>query len=238
MDPATPPETADLALHLPRDTYWVLVRDLLSGLPASTDDEPGQRATRERAAIAQVACLLPANAAEGALAVDFVAANAHAMDALRAAAQSASDPTRERQCRAQAASMMRQAQSALRCLLRLQAVRQKREADAASADRAAWAEHCTLGLMMDARPAPPSASAAPELATLAEPDPAQAASPSVPVGETACHAQHYPQRAALIRRLGWVPTDGTSGLPDEDPVRGLAGARISSLPVPDKEVAS
>ncbi len=46
--------------------------------------------------------------------------------------------------------MMRQANSALRLLLRLQAARAKREADAAATDRAAWTEHCALGLMAEA----------------------------------------------------------------------------------------
>ena len=52
--------------------------------------------------------------------------------------------------------------------MRVQAVRQKREADNASLDKATWLEHCTIGLMADAlgRIAP---------APIAEPPPPQPA---------------------------------------------------------------
>ena len=60
--------------------------------------------------------------------------------------------------------MMRQAQSAMRLLLRMQAARQKIEADSAAADRAAWTEHCAAGLMAQALPgARPAAMAEPPL---------------------------------------------------------------------------
>ena len=64
-----------------------------------------------------------------------VAAQFQARDALRAAARcipgpdpgTGPDPDKLRQCRAQAASMMRQADSGIRTLLRMQAERQKAE---------------------------------------------------------------------------------------------------------------
>ena len=64
-------------------------------------------------------------------------------------------------CRAEAASMMRQANSALRMLLRMQEARRKLEADNAACDRAAWTEHCTLRLMAEALAAPPPTAQAP-----------------------------------------------------------------------------
>jgi hypothetical protein len=47
-------------------------------------------------------------------------------------------------------------------MARLQAAREKREADPAATDRAAWCEHCILGLMMDALGGAPAAEAMPE----------------------------------------------------------------------------
>ena len=60
--------------------------------------------------------------------------------------------------------MMRQANSALRLLLRMQAARQKLEKDTEARDCAAWAEHCAIGLMTEAlseQPAPEPAIAKP-----------------------------------------------------------------------------
>jgi hypothetical protein len=63
-------------------------------------------------------------------------------------------------CMAQSASMSRQAQGALRTLLRMQAARRKMEAAPASADRAAWIERRVLELMAQELPeAPPLAPA-------------------------------------------------------------------------------
>ena len=53
-------------------------------------------------------------------------------------------------CSAQAASMMRQSHSALRTLLRMQGVREKRDANAVTAGTAAWTEHMAAASMTDA----------------------------------------------------------------------------------------
>ena len=79
-------------------------------------------------------------------------AHAHAADCLWVARKFEGNGTFFLKCTAQAASMMRQSQGAMRMLLRLQAVRQKREVDSAAADRAAWTEHCTAGYMAQALP--------------------------------------------------------------------------------------
>ena len=57
-------------------------RSDLYGLSGAT---PEDLARRDNAAIAQVSCLLPANAAEAVLGAEFVAAHAQAMDCLRLA---------------------------------------------------------------------------------------------------------------------------------------------------------
>jgi hypothetical protein len=137
--------------HLPRDAYYHLIFTLRATLPAATDS-PEALAWRDHAAIAQVAALCPANAAEAALAGQYVAANAQAMACL----QLTRDPDLSSEwvlrCTAQAAAMMRQAQGAFRLLTRTQADRRKLEADANAASQAAWAEHIATEWMAQAIP--------------------------------------------------------------------------------------
>src|SRR5439155_1630930 len=82
-------------------------------------DTPEDLARRDNAAIAQVACLLPANADEADLAAQYVAANAYAMDCLRLANECrTTDHRKMLQCGAQATSSMRQARGYRSLLLR------------------------------------------------------------------------------------------------------------------------
>jgi hypothetical protein len=82
---------------------------------------------RNQRAITNFAHLLPETAAEAEVCVQIVAAQFQARHALRAASRPALDSAEIRRCRAQAASMMRQADSGIRTLLRLQAERVKAE---------------------------------------------------------------------------------------------------------------
>jgi hypothetical protein len=145
----------DWARLLPREAFQEILFVLRGALPPPVSDDPGDEVRRDRAAMAAVAALLPVTAAEGRLAAQFVAADAWAMDCLRLAQEKRREPDIARKCRAQAMGMMREGKSALRMLLRLQAVRQKIEADEAAAERAAWAEHGAVGMMEEALfPAP------------------------------------------------------------------------------------
>ena len=72
-----------------------------------------------------VLALHPEDAFEARLATLIVAMDAHAVDALGAAALAADDPEKPRQCRAQAASMARHSDAALRTRRRMQAERDK-----------------------------------------------------------------------------------------------------------------
>src|ERR1700693_5352027 len=139
-----------LALKLPADAYYHLVRTLCLTLPPPLTDNPDALAQRNHAAITRIAALVPANAAEADLAAEFVAASEQWKDCLRLAQLSETTPERALKCRAQALSMIREAKTALRLLLRLQETRQKREADNAGCDRAAWTEHCAIALMAEA----------------------------------------------------------------------------------------
>ncbi len=186
--------------------YYQLIHTLCGSLPPPVTNSPEDRTRRDNAAIAQVACLLPANADEADLAVQYVAASAQALDCLRLARENPSDVPRVLKCTAQSASMMRQARGARSLLMRVQAVRQKREADNASLDKAAWLEHCTIGLMADALgrtvPAPIAEPPPPQPAPIAP----EAAQPRpAPLADAEQHAIIHPRRAALIRSLGRLP---------------------------------
>jgi hypothetical protein len=231
MDTQSPPDRPDFSLQLPRDAYWQLIHTLCTSLPPPVTDTPEDRTHRDNAAIAQVAALLPANAAEAALAAQYVAANAQAMDSLRLARDPAMPLVQVLQCSAQSASMMRQSQGALRMLLRLHAARQKLEANAAALDRAAWTEHCAAGLMahaltgaplaaVDLPPPPPPPAPVPEPYAEPVPDPA---------AEAEEYALIYPRRAALIRQLGRLPDNPSFGPPEDYLVRALVAGRTPAL---------
>src|SRR5579864_993168 len=169
LDPGVDP---GVALKLPADGYYHLVRTLRLTLPPPPGDSPDDLVRRDHAAIACVAGLCPTNAAEARLAAQFVAASAQWEDCLRLAQLPETTPEWAAKCRAQALGMMRQANSALRLLLRMQAAREKREADNAGRDRAGWTEHCALTLMAEALAAAPAAAPArPAMAAPPAPEP-------------------------------------------------------------------
>lgn len=128
------------SIALPRDAYHHLVFTLRALMPP-VSASPEDLVRRDHAAIAQVASLCPANAAQAALAAQYVAANAYAMECLRLTRDPATAPDAVSRLTAQAASMMRQSQGAFRLLLRAQAAK--------AADGAAWTEYCAEQWMMD-----------------------------------------------------------------------------------------
>jgi hypothetical protein len=141
-------EQPDLSTQLPRDMYYQLAHRLRAALPPPVTNSPDDFVRRDNAAIAEAASLLPANAEEASLAAQFVAASAQALDSLALVEQYRTiDPMRADKCNAQAANMMRQARGFRSLLLRVQAARQKREANATTLDKAAWIEHCAIGLL-------------------------------------------------------------------------------------------
>src|SRR5437763_4306568 len=159
----------DLHDRLPADAYYHLVRTLCLTLPPPLSDNPDDLAQRNHAAITRIAALVPANAAEADLAAMFVAASEQWKDCLRLAqlpetlprAPTRGTPELAAKCRAQAISMMREAKSALRLLLKMQEARGKREADNAACNSAAWTEHCAINLMAETLAAMPALAQAP-----------------------------------------------------------------------------
>jgi hypothetical protein len=135
------------------------------------------------------------------------------MDCLRLGRVHAADLALVLRCTAQSANMMRQARGARSLLLRVQAARQKREADGAATDKAAWIEHCAVGLMADALGRSPPAPRA-------EPPPAPTPAPADTFGlltEAEQYAIIHPRRAALIRSLGRLPDKCDFGPPAPEP---------------------
>jgi len=170
---STPQYQPDPAVQLQQDIYALAAEILRATLPPPLVDTPEAWARRDRVALAAVAALVPGNPAEAKLAARHVAEGEHADDCLRLAAQHAADLKQAAQLRAQAASMSREARGCLSSLLRLQAVRKKREANDATRDSAAITEHCVFGLMTDALerapPRPPAAAVVPAAAAAAAP---------------------------------------------------------------------
>src|SRR5277367_3070994 len=161
MPHTTEPNPKSFAAQLPPGTYYELVHTLCLTLPPPLTDCPEDLARRDHSAIARIAALCPANAAEADIAALYVAASEQWKQCLHFARQS--DPTSywAQKCRAQANSMMRQSQSALRLLLRMQAAQQKLEANPEARDRAAWTEHCAITQMAEALSPPAPALAEP-----------------------------------------------------------------------------
>jgi hypothetical protein len=226
------PTHPDLALQLPADAYYHLVRTLRLTLPPPPADTPEDLARRDHAAIARIAALAPANAAEADVAAQYVAASEQWKDCLRLAQLPGTLPEAAHKCRAQANSMMRQALAALRLLLRMQEVRAKLEANSAACDRLAWSEHCATRLMAEAlAPVPPPQPAPANPVGRAEPPaPRSAVADAEEAAEE--YARIYPERAALIRALGRVPDDVSFDPPEDDLVQALLGrGKAASLSI-------
>ena len=224
-----------------REAYQHLVYTLSTSLPPPPDDSPERLRQRDQAAIAQVAALCPTNAVEAALAAQSVATNAQGMECLRLASHPQTDLAMGLKCLAQAASMTRQSHNGLNALRRLQAAREKRDANATTASAAAWSEHMAAASMTDTLttmeqeilPIPP-AIPDPPAPESHSPD---AEPPDEETPDVALYEALYPQRAALIRRHGGVPPDSTFGPPDEAMVRALIAAPSPALKARDLRTA-
>ena len=214
----------ELASRLPRDTYYQTVHTIRALLPPPVTDSPDDAASRDRAAIAHVASLLPANPDEANLAAQYVAASVQALDSLRLAREHPSDTTHIMKCTAQSASMMRQAHRWRTALLRAQAERQSRGSDSAADDTASPAEH---------RPAVQAAGTLTEPLSAPAPQSAELPQPN-PIAEAERYALLHRKRAALIRRLGQVPHKLNYGPLPPDLVHALVTGATPILRALDK----
>jgi hypothetical protein len=129
------------AIDLSTPLYCQLVYTLTALLPPPLDDSPEALLARNHAAIAKVAALLPVNANEADLAAQCIAARAQAEEMLRLLRQHAGDIGLVLRLNAQYGSMVRTSLSVHGRLMRVQAVRQKREAMDGAANADAWTLH-------------------------------------------------------------------------------------------------
>jgi hypothetical protein len=233
----------DLTLQLPRDMYYQVIHTLRGAMPPPVTKSPEDLVRRDNAVIAQVACLLPANADEANIAALYVAASAQALDCLRLAREFPAGEALILKCSAQAASMMRESRAARSLLMRVQALRQKREADHTALDQAAWIEHCAINLMADAldrtppapmaEPPPPAMSPPAVASPVEEPAP-----PPDPAAEAEQYAIIYPRRAALIRSLGGLPDRPDFGPPAPALVHAIVTGTSPTLRALDRPGAA
>src|SRR5471030_67579 len=134
----------DLATPL----YYQLVYTLTDLLPPPLDDTQEALHSRNHAAIAKVAALLPVNANEADLAAQCIAARGQAEEMLRLLRQNSDDIGLVMRLNAQYGSMVRTSLSVHGRLMRVQALRHKREAIDGAANQDAWALHVAERLML------------------------------------------------------------------------------------------
>jgi hypothetical protein len=196
---------------------------LCSMLPKSPDDTPDVRAVRNMGAMDAVAALNPCDAFEARLAARIVAMDAHAADALRSASLAVNDPAAMHRCRAQAASMSRQSDAALRTLLRMQAMREKQMAEIhpAAMERAGYWFH-----------------EIPVPAPAPEPAPPADAAPFDQLTEAERYAVMYPDRAARIRAAGGLPPTPDYGPPEPELVHDIVHGSSPILRALDQPAAA
>jgi hypothetical protein len=149
--PEAPP--VDAVPPLPRDVVHRVVLYFAGHLPAPPGDTADDRARRDSDALADVAALEPANAAEVTQAMRCVAAGIWADDQLRLARLHSEDFVRTQQILRQHAHMLRTADGARALLLRVQTARQRREKDSAGSERDAALARGLLAALMQERAA-------------------------------------------------------------------------------------
>src|ERR1700729_657650 len=165
------------SIDLSTELYYQLVYTLTDLLPPPLDDTPEALHVRIRAAIAKVAALLPVNANEADLAAQCIAARAQAEEMLRLLRQNADDIGLVMRLNAQYGSMVRTSLSVHGRLMRVQALRQKREAINEAANEDAWTQHVAERSMLGVvdPEARPMEAAWPKVAPVAAPVEAPAA---------------------------------------------------------------
>jgi hypothetical protein len=179
------------AIGLSTPLYYQLVYTLTDLLPPPLDDTPEALRARNHAAIAKVAALLPVNANEADLAAQCIAARAQAEDMLRLLRQHTGDIGLVMRLNAQYGSMVRTSLSVHGRLMRVQALRHKREATGAAVNQDAWALHMAEQSMLqvvDPESEPPGA-ASPKLAPVEAPAASADHTVAINVSETGTNSQ-------------------------------------------------
>ena len=198
--------------------------DLCGSLPPPPTDSPEARADRDETAMSAVAALRPNDPFEAKLASQIVAANAHAMDCLRAAVQPNQQPEDVRRNRAQAATMMRHMHGGLRHLRHEQAVRHKANERQSAATQRTDTITSRPPALSTPVPQPPPKAITPRPVT----------PPNDTIAEAERYAAIHPKRAALIRRRRGLPPSLYFTAPPPAIVQAIVAGTTPSLRALDK----
>jgi hypothetical protein len=236
METFSPPQPA---IDLSTELYYQLVYTLTDFLPPPLDDTPEALRARNLAAIAKVAALLPVNANEADLAAQCIAARAQAEDVLRLVRQHADDIGLVMRLNAQYGSMVRTSLSVHGRLMRVQALRQKREGIEGAANHDAWAQHVAERSMLEV--VEPEAgrveAARPQISPVAAPaEAAPAACVDQRVGENVSTNGTNSQDAAFETWLSAQVWNQSSGSGETDP-REVLRAAMAKFPLAKSRLA-
>jgi hypothetical protein len=229
---APPPPSTNLSSHL----YHQLVYTLTDLLPPPLDGSPGALRARNHAAIAKVAAMLPVNANEIDLAAQSIAARAQAEDILRLLRANANNAALVIRLNAQYGSMVRTSLSVHARLMRVQAVRQKRQAIEGAANQDAWTLQVAEQSMLQIvdrdieRPEAVQPQPAPAEAPVAAPAPQE----DQKIEENVSENNTYSHDAALETWMSKQPWNQGLASQDEAAVRkrvreAMAGSRLAGL---------
>jgi hypothetical protein len=190
METHAPPDQPAPPRAPPCRDYYHLVHTLARGLPPPVDDTPEALLARNESAIAEVAAMLPTNANEVRFAAQCVTARARAdevMELIRA--YTGDELTVIMKLNAQYIAMTRASQGAHSHLLRLKAMRYKREQSDAALKADEWTQYIVTRSMEDAlyagplpvpRAGEPSAPTPAATPAAPVPQPGPAPSPAAP----------------------------------------------------------
>jgi hypothetical protein len=238
MKTPPPPEPA---VDLSPLVYRQLVYTLTDLLPPPLDDSPEALRARNHAAVAKVAALLPVGANEIDLAAQCIAARAQAEEMLRLVRQHADDIGLVMRLNAQYGSMVRTSLSVHARLMRVQALRQKREAIEGAANADAWTHHVAEQSMLkvvDPKGRPQKAArpeAAPAMAPAAGVDPRIAEN----VSENRTNSHDAAFETKLSERLWNRGSKGSAETGRSEMVReALAGMRAIGRELPANRLES
>jgi hypothetical protein len=199
--------------NLSTQLYLQLVYTLTGLLPPPLDSTPGALRARNHAAIAKIASMLPINANEADLAAQSIAARAQAEDIMRLLRANAHNVTLTIRLNAQYASMVRTSLSAHARLMRVQAVRQKRESIEDAANQDARTQHVAEQSMLKVidRDTEQQQAAQPKPAPVAAPAPQEDQPTNKNVSETNTNSHD----AAFETWISSQPWNQVPGTPDE-----------------------
>jgi len=189
------------------------------------------------AAIAKVAAMLPANANETDLAAQSIAARAQAEDILRLLRENAGDLALVIRLNAQYASMVRTSLSVHAHLMRVQAVRQKREAIGGTANHDAWTQQVAEQSMLKVTDREIEWQQAARLKAAPVAAPAPAPQEDQSTNENVSETNTNPHDAAFETWMSEQSWNQTPGSQDETGLsklfhEAMAGSRLAGRELP------